>query len=517
MYLHDLYILSPAIILLSAISLLLILKTYLKDNIIINSLTILSCIIVAFFSYQILSVLIQDDILLSLHERTRYYFISSPHILLCNNSIKINVLSLVAIIAIHLFSVALLFAYYPFLKNKSLNSNFQILLLFSLLGMTILLCANDFLIFYIGLELQSLALYSMAAIDRDTTKSSEAGLKYFVLGSIASCIFLYGVSLLYGYTGTINFDILFAYANSINLDNCAANNISNLAVNVGVIFIVSSLLFKIAAVPFHMWISDVYEGSPIIVTSFFAIVAKFTAVIVLINILFAVFSPWKNQLQNFLLILSIASIAVGSFGAIIQKNIKRLLAYSAIGQVGFILLGMACYSVVGLKASLSYIIVYGITSLGAFLCFMLNRQRYANSISYNINELIGLSKNEPFIAFSLMIFLLSFAGIPPFAMFFTKLNIFTAAIDAQHYSYAIIGILITVVSTYYYLNIVKIMYFDQPPIDMIVTKIRCRNVLQTKFIITICLLFNIFYIILPNEVFNYIFCLIDSLRMFASV
>ena len=330
---------------------------------------------------------------------------------------------------------------------KIFQMEYPILILCSILGMIVMISSNDLIVFFIALELQSLALYVLASFNRDQTKSSEAGLKYFILSALSSGLLLYGCSLIYGFSGSTNFIIISETMNS-----------SQYGLTFGFIFILVGLAFKIPVVPFHMWAPDVYEGSPTSVTLFFAIVPKIAALTVFIRFLYLPFLNMIDQWQIIIVFLSIASMVFGAVAAIGQKNLKRLVAYSSIGHMGYALAGLAVGTNLGIQSSIVYISIYIVMNLGLFSCLLMmkrNGQYYEN-----IEDLSGLSKNHPLLSLSLMIILFSLAGIPPMAGFFAKFYIFTAVIEQSMYFLAIIGLLSAVISAFYYLRIIKIIYFD---------------------------------------------------------
>jgi NADH-quinone oxidoreductase subunit N len=312
-----------------------------------------------------------------------------------------------------------------------------------------MISSYDLIIFYLGLELQSLCLYILAAFKRDDERSTEAGLKYFVLSALASGLLLYGCSLIYGFTGSTNFEII-----SANLDE------ANTGAVFGIVFIIVGLAFKVSAVPFHMWTPDVYEGSPTSVTSFFALVPKIAAISVFIRFMYVPFVNVISQWQTIIVFLSIASMILGAVAAIGQSNIKRLMAYSSIGHMGYALAGIAAGTNAGIQSTIIYLTIYLVMNLGAFGCiFMMKRE---NIFYENINDLSGLSKNHPMLALSFLIILFSLAGIPPLAGFFAKFYVFMAVIEVKMYALAIIGLVTTVISAFYYLRIIKVIYFDKP-------------------------------------------------------
>jgi len=337
-----------------------------------------------------------------------------------------------------------------YIKNNSIDKiEYPIIILASTLGMILMISSYDLIVFYLGLELQSLCLYILASFKRDDERSTEAGLKYFVLSALASGLLLYGCSLIYGFTGSTNFEII-----SENLSE------GNTGAVFGMVFIIVGLAFKVSAVPFHMWTPDVYEGSPTSVTSFFALVPKIAALTVFIRFMYVPFINVISHWQTIIIFLSIASMILGAVAAIGQSNIKRLMAYSSIGHMGYALAGLAPGTNAGIHSTIIYLTIYLVMNLGAFGCiFMMKRE---NVFYEKINDLSGLSKNHPMVALSFLIILFSLAGIPPMAGFFAKFYVFMAVIEVKMYALAIIGLVTTVVSAFYYLRIIKIIYFDKP-------------------------------------------------------
>ena len=339
-------------------------------------------------------------------------------------------------------------------KYRSIESlyifEYPLLILFSILGMLVMLSSNDFITLYLGLELQSLALYVLAATKKDSLKSSEAGLKYFILGALASGFFLFGASLLFGITGTTSYTVL-----SFNTLN--PNEVSLLLI-FSIVLIISSIAFKLSIAPFHMWTPDVYEGAPTSITAFFAIVPKIAAIGVLMRILYIALIDIHAVWLQLVLVLGLLSIFVGAFGALLQKNIKRLMAYSAISNIGYIFLALSLGSQLGLEASLIYITVYSISAIGVFT-FILSMEK-DNIMLDEIASFSGLSKSNPFYAVCLSILLLSMAGLPPLAGFIAKFYVFKAVVISGYMWIAVIGIIGSVISAYYYLNIIKVMYLD---------------------------------------------------------
>ncbi len=329
-----------------------------------------------------------------------------------------------------------------------LKIEYPILILSSILGMMVMISSNDLIVFYLGLELQSLALYVLASFNRDNILSSESGLKYFVLSALSSGLLLYGCSLVYGFSGSTNFTNI-----SINSAN------SDYGVIFGLVFIIVGLAFKITAVPFHMWAPDVYQGSPTSVTLFFAALPKVAALTVIIRFLFIPFANLIDQWQTILIFISIASMVFGAVAAIGQSNLKRLIAYSSIGHMGYALAGVASGTNQGIQSSITYISIYLVMTLAFFSCLLMLRKK--NNYYEKIEDLSGLSINHPILSFSLLVVLFSLAGIPPLAGFFAKFYVFMAVIEQGMFFLAIIGLLSTVIAAFYYLRLIKIIYFDK--------------------------------------------------------
>ncbi|MDP6474597.1 MAG: NADH-quinone oxidoreductase subunit NuoN [Alphaproteobacteria bacterium] len=345
-----------------------------------------------------------------------------------------------------------------FVKRENMNRfEFPVLILFATLGMLLMISANDLIALYVGLELQSLSLYIVAAFRRESLRSSEAGLKYFVLGALSSGLLLYGCSMVYGFTGFTGFDEIAAAIGHGGGDTHSATAIGIL---IGLVFITAALAFKVSAVPFHMWTPDVYEGAPTPVTAFFAAAPKIAAMALLLRVLLGPFHELLVQWDQIIVFISIASMALGAFAAIGQSNIKRLIAYSSIGHIGYALVGLAAGTPEGVRGVLIYLAIYMVMSLGTFACILAMRRR--GQMVEKIEDLAGLSKSNPPVALALAIFMFSMAGIPPMAGFFGKLYVFLAAIEEGMYGLAIIGVLTSAVGAYYYIRIVKVMYFDKP-------------------------------------------------------
>ncbi|MDJ1156759.1 NADH-quinone oxidoreductase subunit NuoN [Chelatococcus sp. SYSU_G07232] len=338
-----------------------------------------------------------------------------------------------------------------YLKRERLDRyEYPILVVLATTGMLMMISANDLIALYVGVELQSLALYVIAAMDRDNARSSEAGLKYFVLGALSSGMLLYGASLTYGFSGTVSFPGIAA----------ALQNGHSAGIVFGVVFLAAGLAFKISAVPFHMWTPDVYEGSPTPVTAFFAAATKMAAMAMTVRVFVGAFPGIVPQWQQIVVFIAIASMVLGAFAAIGQRNIKRLMAYSSIGHMGYALVGLAAGTEQGVNGVLVYMALYLAMTLGAFACIIAMRRE--GGMVEEIDDLAGLARSQPALAFCLAMLLFSLAGIPPLAGFFAKFYVFAAAIQAKLVTLAVIGIVASVVGAYYYIRIVKVMYFDEP-------------------------------------------------------
>jgi NADH-quinone oxidoreductase subunit N len=356
---------------------------------------------------------------------------------------------------------------------------YPILVLLSTVGMMVLISAGDLIMLYLGLELMSLALYVVAASNRDNVKSTEAGLKYFVLGALSSGMLLYGASLIYGFTGTVSFAGIAAEVKT-----------GSIGIVFGLVFLLAGLCFKVSAVPFHMWTPDVYEGAPTPVTAFFASAPKVAALAVFTRVALTAFPGIVPQWQQIVVFVSIASMALGSFAAIGQKSIKRLMAYSSIGHMGFALVGLAAGTAEGAQGVLVYIAIYVAMTLGSFtviLTMKRNGQHFEN-----ISDFAGLSRTNPLLAFMFAMLLFSLAGIPPLAGFFAKFYVFVAAIKGGLFTLAVLGVLSSVVGAFYYLTIVKVMYFDEPLPKLDPMRMELRAVLAVAG------LFNLLFFVYPG-------------------
>ena len=365
---------------------------------------------------------------------------------------------------------------------------FPVLMLFAVVGMMVMTSASNLMTLYVGLELQSLALYVLAAFARDDVRSSEAGLKYFVLGGLASGLLLYGVSLVYGFSGTMDFHELRTLLAQPSVSAPGASP----GVIVGVVFVLVGLAFKISAVPFHMWTPDVYEGAPTPVTVFFATAPKVAAMALMLRVMATPFGPLLASWQSLIIIVSIASMLLGAFAAIGQTNIKRLMAYSSIGHMGYALVGLAVGSPEGIRGVLVYMVIYVFMTAGTFGCIMAMRRK--GQPVEKISDLSGLGSNDPGLAMALAVFMFSLAGIPLMSGFFAKLYIFLAAVQGGLWTLAVVGVLTSVVGAYYYIRIIKIMYFDAP------AEAFDRRPPALSFVVAATGLFTAFFFLFPAPV-----------------
>jgi NADH-quinone oxidoreductase subunit N len=329
---------------------------------------------------------------------------------------------------------------------------FPVLLLLATTGMMVMISANDLITLYVGLELQNLALYVVASFNRDSVRSSEAGLKYFVLGALSSGMLLYGASLVYGFAGTTAFDDLTKLL--------TAGAPVETGILIGLVFVIVGLAFKVSAVPFHMWTPDVYEGAPTPVSAFFAVAPKLAALALFIRFMIEPFGALIDEWRQVIIFLSIASMVLGAVAAVAQQNIKRLMAYSSISHVGYALIGLAAGTADGVRGVLVYLAIYLFMTVGSWAVILCMRRR--GRMLEGISDLAGLSQSQPGLALALAIFMFALSGIPPTAGFFAKFYVFLAAINAQLAGLAVIGVVTSVVSAFYYLRVVKVMYFDEP-------------------------------------------------------
>jgi NADH-quinone oxidoreductase subunit N len=376
-------------------------------------------------------------------------------------------------------AAAILMSFNFLAAEKKQKFEYSILILLSTVGMMMLISAADLIALYLGLELMSLALYVVAAIDRDSVRSTEAGLKYFVLGALSSGMLLYGASLIYGFTGTVSFAGI-----------AKAANHASIGLVFGLVFLFAGFCFKISAVPFHMWTPDVYEGAPTPITAFFAAAPKVAGIAIFVRTTIVAFPGILTQWQQIVVFVAIASMALGAFAAIGQRNIKRLMAYSSIGHMGFALVGLAAGTQEGVQGVLIYMAIYLAMTLGMFAC-ILSMRRDGRMVE-DIADLAGLARTKPTMAFFLAMLLFSLAGIPPLAGFFAKFYVFLAAIKAGLFTLAVVGVVTSVVGAYYYLAIVKIMYFEEPTKGFEPMPPELRTVLAVTG------LFNLLFFIYPG-------------------
>ncbi|MBS0272204.1 MAG: NADH-quinone oxidoreductase subunit NuoN [Proteobacteria bacterium] len=380
------------------------------------------------------------------------------------------------------------------IKENFVSFEYPPLILFATVGMLLMVVANDFMTLFIGLEMQGLSLYCLAALKRDQIKTSEAALKYFVLGGLATALYLYGVSLIYGFTGSTNFETISSVIRIESMEELS------IGLFLGVVFIMASLSFKVSAVPFHMWTPDVYQGCPSSVTAFIAAAPKVAAMVVFLRIMAGPFLLLYGEWQSLIVLISLASMILGAFAALRQNDLKRLLAYSAIGQMGYVLMGIAAGNDEGAQAVFVYLLIYMVMIIGIFGCLMCLRGKNTEGIQ-NIEDLSGISTLHPKISFILAIFMFSMAGIPPFAGFFAKLYVFKAAISAGFFGLAVVGVLTSVVASYYYLKIVKVMYFDEIPAAPSFSYGQALVLsAEIKIVLNICAAIILLFFAFPNPV-----------------
>ena len=379
-------------------------------------------------------------------------------------------------------------------ERKFANSSYITLIIMSLIGMFFVVSSRDFILLYMGIELQTLALFIMAAFNIDDAKSSEAGLKYFILSALASGLILFGMSYIYGFSGTLNYKILnVLYSGKQSLLVTASP-----ALIVGIIILLVGLCFKISAAPFHMWAPDVYEGSPIISTIFFASVPKLANLVALINILYYAFEKHNVIWLDIMTFVALSSLIVGSFGAIMQTSIKRLMAYSSIVNIGYVCLAIASNSPMAINSSMIYFLIYSIGVIGFFTTIISVVPEKADIAQFS--DLAGIAKTKKSAAFIISVFAFSMVGIPPIAGFFGKFYIFRVIIENGYYMLAVAGVLASVVSAYYYLRIVKIMYFDESGSNSFVDCVSPN----LYIVIAICLCFTLGFVIFADNFFEFI-------------
>ena len=429
LFLNDLLLIIPQFFLLFSAIILLMLGSFTKKN---SAKIVVYFSVLTLFLVTFLEILMPWDI----------------HVIFNNSLVENGFSRFVKSIIFMSSAFVIILSSKWLIRYDEKAFEYPILILFSSLGMSLMISANDLITLYLAIELQSLPLYVMAAFKRDSVESGEAGIKYFVLGALSSSLFLFGSSLIYGFTGSIEFSEI---SRSIDILNI------NSGIVVGIVFILSGLIFKISAVPFHMWTPDVYEGSATPITAFFATAPKMAAMCMLVNILYGPFSGAFESWQQIIIFVSIASMSLGSFVAIRQTNIKRLLAYSSISHMGFALIGLISpLSQLGVQALLIYMLIYIVTNLGVFACIISLEKNEGETIS-NTDDLSGLSKKYPFISFSMAMLMFSFAGIPPLAGFFGKYLIFRSAIENGLIEIAVFCLIISDVADCYYIRIIKIM------------------------------------------------------------
>ena len=458
---ENLELIVPEIFISIAIMFLLILGVFKKNSsILVYNLATISLILLLALIYNLSSI--SDTSLF-------------------NESYKIDKLSNFMKFLMIISGIFVMLTSSKYLQVNKLNKiEYPVLVLSSILGMMVMISSNDLIVFYMGLELQSLSLYVLASFNRENLLSTESGLKYFVLSALSSGLLLYGCSLIYGFSETTNFNIILDNSNEIQY-----------GLIFGVVFIIVGLAFKISAVPFHMWAPDVYQGSPTSVTILFAILPKIAALTVFIRFLYVPFINMIDQWQLIIVFLSIASMIFGAVAAIGQTNLKRLVAYSSIGHMGYALAGLATGTNQGIQSSITYMSIYLVMNLAFFSCLFMLRKN--DDYYEKIEDLSGLSKNHPLLAFSFLIILFSLAGIPPLAGFFAKFYVFMSVIEESMYFLAVVGLLSTVIAAFYYLRIIKIIYFDPEK-----HKYETNHSVGLKITLILSTLFIIVYFIYPS-------------------
>lgn len=471
--LQDLYLITPEITLLLSTLLILMVGAFgtnkTKYNRLVLSLSILSMI-----------VTLSDVINLDSESHSFHGMLSSNAF--TNFSKMLILLSGIAVISL----------LYQNIKNKTFKYEYPVLMMLSILGMMFLVSSNSLISLFISLELMSLPLYILCASDRTSGLSSEAGMKYFILGALATGLYLFGASLVYGYTGATDFNTIAEYFASPNTESESSS--IPIAFLIGLIFIIISISFKISAVPFHMWTPDVYQGAPTIVTAFLSSAPKFAGVALFCRILIGAFYDLSDQWQQIVIFMAVASMFVGSLGAIMQSNLKRLLAYSSIGHIGFALVGLATTELSGVIGIILYMTIYLTMTVAMFACLLLLRND--NDHYYEtISDLSGLSDTHPKLSLSIAVLMFSMAGVPPLAGFFAKLYIILPAIEQHMYGLAIATVIASVIASYYYLKVVKVMYFDK-------AKVEFSNSFgyAIPVVIFVGVIFNIVFVFIPNEV-----------------
>jgi len=430
------------------------------------------------------------------------YYSAEPSLTLSDFFIsnRYIIFSKILIMAIAVIGILLSMGYTT-KKPVLMSSEFSILILFSVLGMCVLLSANDLMSMYVGLELQAIALYVLTACDTEDLKSSEAGVKYFVLSAITSAILLYGVSLVYGFTGTTNFTVLVSQVYS----KYASGAVVPVGFYVGITLVIIAICFKVAASPFHFWAPDVYQGAPLPITAFLSTVPKAALLLFFARVFYEVFYVWAGLFIVFLKVIVVLSLFVGALAALRQNNIKRLLAYSSISHVGFIFLGIVSGSTVGMSALMLYICIYSVMNLGMF-AFVSILQEEKGSEKFDLDIFKGISKEHPVMAFSIAVLLLSMAGFPPLAGFLAKFYIIMGAVESGLYILVAIALISTIISTYYYLKIIKLMYFDKGSVQEPQYLFSTENVVVATF----STVFNCILILSPAGLNSLIFSITST-------
>ncbi|MBS0236134.1 MAG: NADH-quinone oxidoreductase subunit N [Proteobacteria bacterium] len=435
-------------------------------------------------SFAFATVIVATYQLISCFGEVSHYFLNSNFLVYSPYTSYLKITILLGFIGM----IAMLPA--AALHDKSIVPETLVLMMLSVTGMMLLVSSNNIISLYMALELSSLPLYIMAASKRDDILSSEAGLKYFVLGALASCFFLFGASIVYGFSGSLDFTGINNYYLNTSPDLDAEDTIVPSAFIIGIVFMVAALAFKVSAAPFHMWTPDVYQGSPMFITAFFAVVPKVATLGLMARFLFSAFVDHAEQWSQMISALSVASLLVGALGAIVQHNIKRLLAYSAIGHMGFALIGLLSVDGDGLRGMLMYIAIYMVMSLGAFSCLMMLTKD--GEYKEDIRKFAGLATSHPYLAASIAVIMFSMAGIPPLAGFFAKFYVLYAAVKQEWYFLALTAVLASVIAAYYYLYIIKVMYFDEPK-----ERADFDYPIAIRIVAGICVALNIVYVAIP--------------------
>ncbi|MEQ9116341.1 MAG: NADH-quinone oxidoreductase subunit N [Rickettsiales bacterium] len=419
----------------------------------------------------------------------------ASHVYLFNNMVESNPIKQllkIIILGLSVFTAILLIGSSE--KYREIRKfEFSSLCIFSICGSLLILSANNLIILYLGLEIQSLCLYVLATFARKNHKSSEAGVKYFILGSIASAVLLFGMSFMYGYSGTVNFTEMQKIYSALLTTNGSEVPIGFI---IGFVLVIIGLLFKASAFPFHIWVPDVYQGSQLPVTAFFSIIPKVTSIFILLDFLVVNFSMWKASWSPIIMFVSVLSMFIGAFGAMIQKNMKRLLAYSSIGNVGFMIVALVSSSGHSLGSVIIYAVIYGIMNIGMFALLNIVQKKHED---YNISIFTGLAERHPMLAFSFAVILLSMAGIPPLAGFFAKFFVIKSLIVSDMYAIATVTLLASVISSFYYLKIIKSMYFETAENSDHAISI----VPETMFIATFAVVANMFLVFTPSSIINF--------------